>query len=57
MASDADPTAPESRSDRSLWLWVGAAFLFLALLWTAMVFAARAADSRTVPLSAKEAKK
>ncbi len=57
MASDADSNAPVSRSGRALWLWVGAAFLFLALLWTAMVFAARAADSRTVPLSAKEAKK
>ena len=50
-----EPNAMPS-ADRSLWLWVGAAFLFLALLWTAMVFAAGAADSRTVPLPAKEAR-
>ncbi len=56
MASSADPSVAKTRSGRSLWLWVGAAFLFLALLWTAMIFAARAADSRTVPLQPKEAR-
>lgn len=67
MASDAEspgtvrrdlppPSSPASTGGRSLWLWVGAAFLFLGLLWTAMVFAARAADSRTVPLQTREAK-
>ena len=38
---------------RSLWLWVAAGFLFLAILWTAMFTAARSADTRTVPLAAK----
>lgn len=38
-------------SARSLWLWVAAGFLFLALLWTAMFTAARSADTRTVPLA------
>ena len=40
-------------SARSLWLWVAAGFLFLALLWTAMFTAARSADTRTVPLATK----
>lgn len=57
MASPADPaSAPPgkpARAGRSLWLWVGAAFLFLALLWTAMVLAARHVDTRTVPLQTK----
>lgn len=35
----------------SLWLWVGAGFLFVAILWTAMFTAARQADTRTVPLA------
>lgn len=35
----------------SLWLWVAAGFLFLALLWTAMFTAARSADTRAVPLA------
>jgi hypothetical protein len=37
----------------SLWLWVGAGFLFLGLLWTGMVIATRQADTRTVPLETK----
>jgi len=36
---------------RSLWLWVGAGFLFLAVLWTAMFKASRLADTREVPLA------
>jgi hypothetical protein len=42
-----------SSADRSfsLWLWVAAGFLFLAVLWTGMFLAARQADSRTVPLA------
>jgi hypothetical protein len=39
----------------SLWLWVGAGFLFLGLLWTGMVIATRRADTRTVPLATQEA--
>jgi len=35
----------------SLWLWVAAGFLFIAILWTAMFTAARQADTRTVPLA------
>lgn len=43
-----------SSADRgsSLWLGVAAGFLFLALLWTGMLVAARQADTRTVPLAA-----
>jgi hypothetical protein len=37
----------------SLWGWVVAGFLFLALLWTGMLVAARQADTRTVPLATK----
>ena len=37
----------------TLWLWVGAGFLFMALLWTGMVVATRQADTRTVPLATK----
>jgi hypothetical protein len=52
VASDAEqPASP--RAGRSLWLWVAAAFLFLALLWTAMFLATRHADTRTVPLQTK----
>jgi hypothetical protein len=46
-----------AKSGRSLWFWVAGGFLFLALLWTAMIFAARQADTRTVPLQTKEAGK
>ncbi|MBI2497045.1 MAG: hypothetical protein HYV75_03685 [Opitutae bacterium] len=56
-------TPPESRastlpqnSARSLWLWVGAAFLFLGLLWTALFLAARSARIKTVPLAPKGAR-
>lgn len=45
-----------SNSGRTLWLWVAAGFLFLALLWTAMFFAARHADTRAVPLQTKGAR-
>jgi len=38
-------------SARSLWLWVAAGFLFLALLWAAMFTAVRSADTRSVPLA------
>lgn len=40
----------------SLWLWVAAGFLFLAVLWTGMIIAARQADTRSVPLATPEAK-
>lgn len=36
---------------RSLWLWVIAGFLFLAILWSAMFTAVRSADTRPVPLA------
>lgn len=55
MASSAEP-APASTelpavqsSGRSLWLWVGGAFLFLALLWVAMFTAARSITIESVP--------
>lgn len=44
-------------SGRSLWLWVGAAFLFLALLWTAMILATRSTPIETVPLEAAPARR
>ncbi len=44
---------PSARGGASLWLWVGAGFLFVALLWAAMFTAARQADTRTVPLATK----
>lgn len=43
--------ASNAESSLSLWLWVAAGFLFLALLWTAMFKASRQADTRTVPLA------
>lgn len=53
MAPAAEPSAAPARAGRSLWLWVGAGFLFLGLLWTAMFLAARQADTRTVPIQTK----
>ena len=63
-ASNADPVTPTFpdacqpivdkcawRSGFTLWLWVGAGFLFLGLLWAAMFTAVRSADTRTVPLA------
>ena len=41
------------RGALSLWLWVAAGFLFVAILWAAMFTAARQADTRTVPLESK----
>ncbi len=37
----------------SLWLWVAAGFLFLALTWVSLFIAASRADTRTVPLATK----
>jgi hypothetical protein len=48
--------SPAEASSLSLWLWVAAGFLFLAVLWTGMFFAARHADTRTVPLATQEAR-
>lgn len=59
-SADLPPTQPvchliDDKSPRtgaaSLWLWVAAGFLFLAVLWTGMFIAARAVDTRTVPLT------
>lgn len=47
MAPNAD------RGDRSLWLWVAGGFLLLMLAWGVMLYVARSADTRTVPLAAK----
>jgi hypothetical protein len=56
-AADGQETVPPKNgvSALSLWLWVGAGFLFMALLWTGMIIAVRQADSRTVPLATPEA--
>ncbi|MFZ5496865.1 MAG: hypothetical protein ACOZE5_16210 [Verrucomicrobiota bacterium] len=43
-------------SARSLWLWVAAGFVFLAVLWTALFVASRRIDTRTVPLATRGAK-
>jgi hypothetical protein len=48
--------ATDPKAGRSLWLWVGAGFLFLALLWAALITASRQIDTREVPLATKEAK-
>ncbi len=47
------PKAEDSsvKGGYSLWLWVAAGFLFVAILWAAMFTAARQADTRTVPLA------
>ncbi len=51
------PTTSTEGSGRSLWLWVAAGFLFVAVLWTGMFIATRSANVTTVPLAgAKEAK-
>ena len=50
MASSANPTA------RRLWLAVATGFLLLATAWTALLIAARHADTRTVPLAAQPGK-
>lgn len=42
-------------SGGSLWRWVAAGFLFLAVLWTAMFLAARSARIEPVPPPAREA--
>jgi hypothetical protein len=47
--------APKGR-DRSLWLWVAAGFLFIAVLWAAMFTAAREANIQSVPLATKGGK-
>jgi hypothetical protein len=49
--------AASNKAGRSLWLWVSAGFLFLALLWTAMFIAARQVDSRSVPLATEGGRK
>lgn len=49
IAAVPDPGA--RRRGRSLWAWVAAAFLFLAVLWTAMFMVARQARIETVPLA------
>jgi len=41
---------------RSLWAWVAAGFLFLAVLWTAMFVVARQARIETVPLAREGAR-
>jgi len=56
VAQDACQPIVDNRAGRSgftLWLWVAAGFLFLAILWTAIFIAARQADTRTVPLATK----
>lgn len=56
-ASPAEPAAPAaSPPDRGayrVWLWVGAIFVFMALLWAAMFTAAREARIESVPLATK----
>jgi len=42
---------PLAAAGRSLWLWVGAAFLFLALLWSGMILATRSTPIESVPLA------
>lgn len=46
----------ESKSSRSLWLWVGVVFAFGLMLWAVMFTASRHIDTREVPLATKGAK-
>lgn len=46
--------ASEAGSGRSLWLWVAAGFVFLAVLWVALFLGAHAARIEAVPLVTKE---
>ena len=48
-------TPPRPSAGRSLWLWVAAGFLCLAVLWVALFLGARAARIESVPLTTKEA--
>lgn len=45
-----------AKAGRSLWFWVGALFVFGALLWVAMFTASRHIDTREVPLATKGAR-
>lgn len=54
-AADEQELVPpvKNGSSRSLWLWVGAAFLLLVLAWTALFTAARMSKVESVPLAAR----
>ena len=63
MASSADHTKPEAASasaassGRSLWLWVGGAFLILFGLWATLFLVARSAHIESVPLQTEGTRK
>ena len=44
------PAPGRAAAGRTLWWWVAAGFLFLAVLWTAMFVVARSAHIEAVPL-------
>ncbi|MDP1579853.1 MAG: hypothetical protein Q8M02_06215 [Candidatus Didemnitutus sp.] len=47
--SRANDVNASSKSGRSLWAWVAAAFLFLAVLWATLFYVAGQAKIETVP--------
>jgi hypothetical protein len=62
MAANADPRAKagepvvEEKSAGSLWLWVAAGFLLLAMAWGVLFTVARSAKVESVPLAPTGAK-
>lgn len=48
--------APTPKDSLSLWLWVAAGFLLLALGWTVLFTVARSVKVESVPLATKEAR-
>lgn len=52
-----DRRGASRRAASSLWTWVGAGFLFLAVLWTALFAAARLARIESVPLVTTEVRR
>ncbi|MDI1336587.1 MAG: hypothetical protein PSU94_10450 [Lacunisphaera sp.] len=47
------PPRPAPNSSRSLWLWVGGAFLLLCLVWAVLFTVAHGAKVDSVPLATK----
>ncbi len=47
--SPANDANASSKAGRSLWAWVAAAFLFLAVLWATLFYVAGRAQIETVP--------
>jgi hypothetical protein len=55
QVSTGDQVAPE-KGGASLWLWVAAGFLLLAVAWGVLFTVARSAKVESVPMAPKEAR-